>query len=70
MTTDDRELLDELRSLSQALGPFADGIFADSLSAAEQRDFGDHLIKIAARIQERAKQKPFDTPRLEAGDLP
>ena len=70
MTTDDRELLDELRRLSQALGPFADGIFADSLAVAEQRDFSDQLLKIAARIRERIKQKPFYSSWRVAGDAP
>jgi hypothetical protein len=56
MTSDDCELLDELRRLSQALGPFADGIFANSLSVAEQLDFGYQLIKVAVRIRERVEQ--------------
>ncbi len=70
MATDDGELLDGLRRLSQALGPFADGIFADSVSAAEQHGFSDQLIKIATRIRERARQKSSDNPGLVAGDLP
>ncbi len=69
MVTDGRELLDELRRLSQALGPFAVGIFADSLSAAEQLDFSYQLITVAARIRERVEQESFDSSRV-AGDSP
>ncbi len=70
MATDDGELLDGLRRLSQALGPFADGIFADSVSAAEQHGFSDQLIKLAARIRGRARQQSLVILRLGAGDLP
>jgi len=69
MITDGRELLDELRRLSQALGLFAAGIFADSLSVAEQLNFGYQLITVAARIRERVEQKPFDSSPV-AGDTP
>ncbi len=69
MVTDGCELLDELRRLSQGLDSFAAGIFSDSLSAAEQLDFGYQLITVAARIRERVEQKLFDSSRV-AGDTP
>jgi hypothetical protein len=53
MTIGDRELLGELRRLSQALGPFTDSIFTDSFSAVEQRGFSCHLTKVSTRIWER-----------------
>jgi len=43
MTTDDRELRDVRRRLMHSRHASADGIFADSLSAAEPRDFSDQL---------------------------
>lgn len=60
MTTDDAELLDELRRLSQALGPCADGIFANSLSVTEQLDFGYQLLNVAARIRVRVEKEGGD----------
>jgi hypothetical protein len=45
------------------------GIFADSLSAAEQLDFSYQLITVAARIRERVEQESFDSSRV-AGDSP
>jgi hypothetical protein len=70
MITGDRELLGELRRLSQALGLFADGIFADSLSAAEQRGFSCHLTNVPTGIRERVEQKTVDNSWLAFGDTP
>lgn len=57
-TTDDPEFLDELRRLAQALGPFADAIFANSLSVTGQRDSGYELISLADVIRARVERKP------------
>ena len=70
MITDDRGLLDELRHLSQTLGSFVEGIFADSLSVAEQLDFGEQLINVATRIRGRVEQQPCDNPQVAESAAP
>ena len=56
--TGDRELLDELNRLGDALSPFVFGILTDSLSTAEQVAFGYQLIALAGRIRGRV-EKPL-----------
>lgn len=60
----DRELLDELSRLGEALGPFVGGILTDSLSVTVQLDFGHQLIALAGRIRARVETQST------AGELP
>ena len=59
--SDDRQLLDELCQLGEALGPFNAGILTNSLSVTEQLRFGYRLIRVAGLIRARAEHRPPDT---------
>lgn len=58
---DDRQLLDELHGLAEAIGPFNSGILANTLSVTEQLDFGYRLIRVAGWVQARVEHGPPDT---------
>lgn len=59
--SDDRQLLDELRQLGEALGPFNAGILTNTVSVTEQLGFGYRLIRVAGLIQARVEHRPPDT---------
>jgi hypothetical protein len=55
--TDDRQLLDELCQLGEALAPFNAGILTNTLSVTEQLDFGYRLIRVAGLIRGRVENQ-------------
>lgn len=59
--SDDRQLLDELHQLGEALGPFNTGILTNTLSVTQQLGFGYRLIRVAGLIQARVEHRPPDT---------
>lgn len=56
----DRELMEDLNSLGETLGPFVFGILTDTLSVSEQLAFGYQLIAVAGRIRARVEKLPVD----------
>lgn len=56
--SDDRQLLDELCQLGEALAPFNAGILTNTLSVTEQLDFGYRLIRVAGLVRGRVENRP------------
>ncbi|MGH3344178.1 MAG: hypothetical protein ACRDPK_15180 [Carbonactinosporaceae bacterium] len=59
--SDDRQLVDELRQLGEALGPFNAGILTNTLSVTQQLSFGYRLVRVAGLIRARVEHRPPDT---------
>ncbi|MGH3887584.1 MAG: hypothetical protein ACRDSZ_13625 [Pseudonocardiaceae bacterium] len=53
MTDDDRQLLLDLRRMTEACGAFCAGVIEDDLSRDDQLALGDWLTGMAERIRER-----------------
>lgn len=54
MTDDDRQLLLELRRMTDACGVFCAGVIENDLSRDDQLGLSDWLAEMAGRIRERA----------------
>lgn len=54
MTDEDRQLLCELRRMTQACGAFCAGVIENDLSRDDQLALGVRLVNIAERIRDRA----------------
>lgn len=58
MTDDDRQLLLDLRRMTDACGVFCAGVIENDLSRDDQLALGDWLADIAGRIRRRALRTP------------
>lgn len=58
MTDDDRQLLLELRRMTDVCGVFCAGVLESDLSRNEQLALSDWLTHMAGRIRERALRTP------------
>lgn len=54
MTDEDRQLLCELRRMTQACGAFCAGVIENDLSRDDQLALGIRLVNMAERIRDRA----------------
>jgi hypothetical protein len=58
VTDEDRQLLLDLRRMTDACGVFCAGVIEDDLSQDDQLALGDWLADIAGRIRKRAQSTP------------
>lgn len=58
--SEDKQLLDELCQLGEALGPFNAGILTNTLSVSEQLDFGYRLIRVGGLVRTRVEQQSHE----------
>jgi len=58
MTDDDRQLLLELRRMTEACGAFCAGVIENDLSREDQVALSDWLADMAERIRERGLRTP------------
>ena len=58
MTDEDRQLLLDLRRMTDACGLFCAGVIEDDLSREDQLALGDWLANMAGRIRKRARSTP------------
>ena len=58
MTDDDRQLLLELRRMTEACGAFCAGVIENDLSREDQVALSDWLADLAERIRERGLRTP------------
>ncbi|MGH3907120.1 MAG: hypothetical protein ACRDTE_23535, partial [Pseudonocardiaceae bacterium] len=70
MDDDDRELLNELKRLGQALAPFALGVLENRVSRKEQLAIATRLVNLAERIRDRAVKTPITIEGQVVLDVP
>jgi hypothetical protein len=58
MTDDDRQLLLDLRRMTNACGDFCAGVIENNLSQDDQLALGDWLAEMAERIRQRGLRTP------------
>jgi hypothetical protein len=58
MTDDDRQLLLDLRRMTNACGAFCAGVIENNLSQDDQLALGDWLTEMAERIRQRRLRTP------------
>lgn len=58
MTDEDRQLLLDLRRMTEACGAFCAGVIEDDLSRDDQLALGDWLTDMAGHIRDRALRTP------------
>ena len=58
MTDDDRQLLLELRRMTDACGAFCAGVIEDDLSRDDQLALGEWLVEMGERIRRRGLRTP------------
>ena len=58
MTDDDRQLLLELRRMTEACGAFCAGVIENDLSREDQLALSDWLADMAERIRDRGLRTP------------
>lgn len=58
MTDDDRQLLLDLRHLTEACGAFCAGVIEHDLSQDDQLALGGWLVEMAERIRKRELRTP------------